>query len=117
MKYYHITEDDRKTLKSILRKGLKCNIEGEIFLFENVSISFNGVKNNVADMIAANQLGLSRFTMIEIDSEGLNTELIKDNVAELSSDYQWILKQPLILPEFIKYVGTYDTKYHFPFNV
>jgi hypothetical protein len=111
MKYYHIVKFDRKIIASILKDGLKANEDGEIFLFENKSIQINGVKNFISDHIACNQIFVDEYVMFEIDSEGFNTDLIPDNVAEFAAKWQWILKQHIIEPRFIEIFGKYKTKF------
>lgn len=114
--YYHITPYSKKTHLSILANGLNCDNEGHIFLFENVSLKIGSVKNDVCDMIAANQLGIKKYLMYEIAPEGIETELIPDNVGELSAKHQWIAKQPTIKPEHINLFGIFKTNYN-PFIV
>lgn len=109
MKYYHIT--DRDNLSTILKEGLKANEEGNIFLFENKSIVINSVENTVADLIAYNQIFLEEYVMLEIDLNGITSEIINDNVGELSSSMQWIINQPLVKPEHIKSLGVYKTEF------
>jgi hypothetical protein len=109
MKYYHITH--KKNKESILTNGLKCNSEGQIFFFENKSISGFGVVNTIADMIARNQVFLDNYSMFEIDSEAFETNLINDNVGELSSKQQWYIYQDIIDPTFINLLGDYKTNY------
>ncbi|MCZ2130798.1 MAG: hypothetical protein LC109_11100 [Bacteroidia bacterium] len=109
LKYYHITETKNKI--SILKTGIRCNEEGYIFLFENKSISYNGIINTIADCIAKNQIFLDRYVMFEIDSKGFQSELLPDEVGELSHKQQWILKQEKINPEFINLFGVYETQY------
>jgi hypothetical protein len=111
MKYYHITNSDKKTIKSILKNGLRCNSEGEIFVFENKSIIFNNVINSVADLIANNQLFLQEYVMFEIDDKGFNTELVNDNVGEISSKQQWYVQQPFVDKKHIIIYGTYKNTF------
>ena len=113
MKYYHITA--KKNLSTILKEGLKANEEGEIFLFENKSIVANSVVNTVADCIAHNQVFLDEYVMLEIANEGITSELINDNVGEISSSVQWIAKQPLIEVKYLEFYGSYVTGFK-PFN-
>ena len=109
MKYYHITA--KENLPKILKEGLKANEEGEIFLFENKSIRVNSVVNTVADCIAHNQVFLEQYVMFEIANEGITSELINDNVGELTSSLQWIAKQPLIELKHLEFYGYYVTGY------
>jgi len=110
-KYYHITDVKNKT--SILKNGLRANEEGFIFLFENVSTinRDTNIQNTVSDMIAANQLSLEEYAMFEIDSKGINENLLKDEVAEFSAKNQFIAKQENIAPQFINLFGIYKTEY------
>lgn len=110
-KYYHITKKNVNTIKSILSNGLICDEEGYIFLFENKSIEINGVINTIADIIAAEQLFLDVYVMFEIDSKGIISELIPDNVAEYSSKFQWIAKQPKIDCKYINIFGGYKNEF------
>ena len=118
-KYYHITSIDN--VSSILENGLLANANGEIFLFENVSIVTYGVANNskgkrvfgkikryVADSIAINQVFLEDYAMFEIDEKGINEALINDNVADCTSKFQWIAKQSVIKPQYIDFWGIFS---------
>jgi len=107
--YYHITKPEN--LESILETGLKANSEGQIFLFDNVSISLNGTTNSVADCIAKNQIFLDEYAMLEISSEGILTELLPDNVGELSEKFQYIAMQNFIDERFINVFGIHKTQY------
>lgn len=109
-KYYHITHP--KNIKSVLKDGLRANEEGKIFLFENKSISYPSKGGGtavvyVADHIAQNQIFLEKYAMFEISSEGIDGDLINDNVAEMGSSFQWIVKQPIISPEYIEPFGLF----------
>ena len=115
-KYYHITNKDVKVMESILKDGLLCNAEGDIFVFENKSIqqcdpSFKPVINTVADCIAINQIFVEEYYMFEIDIKGITTELIPDDVAEISSKQQWIVKQPKIEAQYINLFGEYKQRF------
>lgn len=109
MKYFHIASFEN--VAKITMSGLLANEDGQIFLFENESFSVNGVVNSVADCIAHTQVFLPEYVILEIDSKGLNVELIKDNVGEFSARWQWIANQPLIEKKYIKLVGRFKTKY------
>lgn len=113
--YYHITEVKNK--KSILKNGLKCNEDEEIYLFENKSICWNGVVNTIANCIAKNQIFLDDFIMFEINPIAFETILIPDEVGEFSAKYQWILKQKSIKPIYINFCGKYRTDYKNFYNV
>lgn len=106
---YHIT--DPENIMSILLGGLNCNDDGEIFLFEDKMmecICSSGItRRYVADMIAECQMGLKKFAMFRIDTKGIKTELVKDDVAEICAKHQWIAKQKKIYPSYITYAGTH----------
>lgn len=94
--FYHVTSPEN--LGKILKEGLKANEYGEIFIFD---------EPNCAVAVAVNQLFLSDYALLKIDSEGIKTELTKDNVAELTAKYQYIIKQPVISRKYIRLVDCY----------
>lgn len=109
--YYHIVPFSKASITSILTSGLLGNESGEIFLFENWGITWQGVTNSIADCIAANQIFVPRYAMFEINSAGILNELLPDNVAEITSKWQWIAKQEKIAPEHIQLFGVWKTKF------
>jgi hypothetical protein len=110
MKYYHITHP--KNARGILKNGIISNSNGDIFLFENKSIVINGIENTIADSIAFNQLFLKEYSMFEIDISGISSDLVRDNVAEFTSESQWVVEnQKVILPKHIDFFGTFKTSY------
>lgn len=113
--YYHVTSKDNAT--KILNEGIKANKEGEIFVFSkygwirDTKVVFQGDKvcvkeimRSVADKIAIEQVGLSDYVILKIDAKGINVEPIADNVAELTANVQWIIRQPLINKDFISII-------------
>lgn len=116
-KLYHITSIDR--LGSILNDGLVANYGGEvnsglsedgyIYLFENKSYvsPITGDIINVADDIAQNQLFLDDYVMLEIDTDGIDEELEKDNVGEFCSFALWKVKQDKIDTDYIDLFGRF----------
>lgn len=110
---YHICPDNKAIVKDILRDGLRCNSEGQIFLFENKSIGLTGSKviKTVADCVASTQVGISRYTMLEINTDGVLSELIPDQVGELTAKFQWYIMQKRIKPEYISVFTTADTDF------
>lgn len=108
--YYHIT--DPKNVKNIIKEGLIANEDGDIFLFENKSIGTPIGEGKmkiicVADHIARNQVFLEKYAMFEISADGIEGDLIKDNVCEITAELQWIVKQQRIAPEYIKPFGLF----------
>lgn len=123
MKYYHIT--DPSNIKSILNKGLVADEDGNIYLFKNesvlslsIGIDKNGkngygyVETSIAELIAMNQVFLPTYAMFEVDVD--ETLLKKDNVAESTTRYQYILHQPRIELNKISLIGTYNVKLNKP---
>ena len=110
MKYYHITKNEKKIIKNIIKKGLISN-EGEIYLFENKTILHNGVGNLVSDIIALNQIFLCEYAMFEIDSAGL-VDLLPDDATENTRGVTWVSKQKKINPEHINLFGVYEAKFN-----
>lgn len=108
-----------KNLDKILEEGLYANADGEIFVFEDTSISFPAVKvvngepiierrdEYIGDLIAMNQIFAEEYAQISIDPDGIEVELEPDNVAEFSAKWQWIVKQPFIAPWYLVFWGSY----------
>lgn len=115
---YHISLRDIKRTRSILKNGLTCNEEGQIFLFENKSIGKEGctVINTIADCIASEQIGIKSYTMFEVNTAGINAELIPDQVSEYTAKFQWYILQDKIDPKYIIPFGNFRTKFRPFFN-
>ena len=109
MKYNHITKPDY--MSSILSEGLLSNDFKQIFLFQRGNIQVGRVSNSIEDCIASNQVFLDEYVLLEIDSEGFETSLIEDNVAEITSQFQFILNKENIKPEFIQNLGIHQNNY------
>lgn len=97
MKYYHLSYIENRG--SIVKSGLKANDDGEIFVI---------TKKDIAPYIAANQIFTRTYDIYSIDSKGVTGEVTADNVAELTAPHQRIIKQEVIDPKHIKWLGTYD---------
>lgn len=91
--YYHISPIDNK--KSIISNGLKCNEDGETFLFDTLS---------QAKYISINQVFLDEYSLFKIDYKGIEVEPKRDMVMEMGADSQYIIKQTSIKPQFIKHL-------------
>lgn len=87
---YHITKEEN--LESIKKNGIKANEYNEVFLLDDVDVKhpLHSQSFFVSKFVALNQLGLNEFVIFEVDVEGL--ELEPDNVAELTSEFQYIYK-------------------------
>ena len=105
MKYYHITKKENGF--SINLFGLKSNENGEIFLFSDWTLTTRSNKKTVliCDLIARNQLFLDEFIIYEINSKGIKGKIENDNVAELTSKFQWIITQDNISRSYVKLIG------------
>lgn len=96
---YHITKEEN--LRSILQNGIKANEYNEVFFLDDVDVKhpLHSQSFFVSKFVALNQLGLNEFVIFEVDVEGL--ELERDNVAEFTSEFQYIYNGD-ISPERIK---------------
>jgi L-rhamnose mutarotase len=92
MKYYHITPIKNKV--SIIANGLRSN-ENQIFLYTELVIT---------KFIAANQLGISEYSIFEISKKGVSGNIRKDNVADFGSVFQYIIEQDQIEPKYLKHL-------------
>jgi hypothetical protein len=108
MRYYHISPITN--VKSILENGLKSNGDGELFIFNYGVMEFKGVKYYADELIADRQLGLEEFALFEIHPKGITSQLIRDNVAEITSSLQWIVKQDVIVPKHVKWLGIWKAR-------
>jgi hypothetical protein len=97
-KYYHITPFEN--YKKILKEGLKANSLGEIFVF-------NTNHRDVIEYASINQLAITHCALFEIDTKGIIGEIEDDNVGEWTSQFQKIIHQDLIKPEFLRIFITY----------
>lgn len=109
-KYYHVTR--LETYEKILLEGLKCNNEGNIFVFENKAVKqIIGNEEFIikaADHIALNQVFIKgKCVMLEIDSKGITGKILPDNVAESTAKLQWIIKQKIIEPKHINFFAIF----------
>lgn len=97
---YHITP--KENVDSILKNGLIANEQNDVFLFEDYLVKWhNGKEVYVDELIANNQLGLKEFALFFINADGL--ELEKDNVAELTAEFQFIHKGNIPKERLIAY--------------
>jgi hypothetical protein len=108
MRYYHITRVTN--VESILKNGLKSNEDGELFIFNYGVIEFKGVEYYADELIADRQLGLKEFALFEIHPKGITSELINDNVAEITSSLQWIVQQDVIAPKHLEWLGIWEAR-------
>ncbi len=96
---FHVTDPTK--VKSILRRGLRANEEGFIFVFSD---------ERLANSIAIGQLFLPTYGLLSIDGEGIYGDVMPDEVAELAAPWQWIIEQPVITPKFIRFLGNRATE-------
>lgn len=103
--YGHITHRDN--VDSIIENGIRCNEDGDIFIYRDCDVEHNFMPNKkpvmipIYDLIAMGQVFLKDFAIFNIEPEGFEVELIPDNVAEITASQQFILKQPVIKSDYI----------------
>lgn len=110
--FCHLTR--LENIDSIIENGIRANEDGEIFIYEDGFIT-NQIWEKpryIGDLIAINQTFScdenGRYANFIIDPKDIELEKLEnDNVAELSSKLQWILKKPVVYPSFyeIRVVG------------
>jgi len=61
--------------------------------------------DEVVAYVAVNQLLFLNYGLFRIDSEGINVELEKDLVGELTVDHQFRIRQDVIDKKYIKDLG------------
>lgn len=89
---FHISPIDN--LESIKEKGLLLNDDGELFLFDETDFKYYKFGTfKVSELIACNQLGLKDYIVVEVEVE--MDDLIGDDVAEITRDYQYISYEPI----------------------
>lgn len=96
--YYHISSPSNIPL--ILEKGITANDEGQIFLLDTK-------ESKIVSAVALSQCGYQDYALFEVNSNGLSKKLVSDNVAEYTAKHQFILKQNLIGPKYIKLISCY----------
>jgi hypothetical protein len=89
---FHISTIDN--LESIKEKGLLLNDDGELFLFDETDFKYYKFGTfKVSELIAWNQLFLKDYIVVEVEVE--MDDLIGDDVAECTRDYQYISYEPI----------------------
>ena len=100
--FYHVTE--AKNVKSILKDGLKCDNDGYIYLLTELDIqeTIYGIWVFLPDIISTEQIGIKKYSLFQIYSEGITSEIEDDNVGELVSEFQKRINQKIIHTDYIK---------------
>lgn len=89
---FHISPVEN--LESIKEKGLLLNDDGELFLFDETDFKYYKFGTfKVSELIAWNQLFLKDYIVVEVEVE--MDDLIGDDVAECTRDYQYISYEPI----------------------
>jgi len=102
--FYHVTNP--KNVKSIMKHGLKCDEEGNIFVFTDPFF---------ANAIARDQCFLMKgYALLQIDARHLEGSVEPDRVAEWPARFQRIVKQDRIAPELINHLNNFSTIYKKP---
>ncbi|MFI5298975.1 MAG: hypothetical protein ACHREM_12835 [Polyangiales bacterium] len=97
LKYYHLSLWERRT--SILATGLRVGEDSHMYLFTEMIVS---------NTIARDQAFTPRYDLYEVDRAGLSGRIRRDHVAELASVYQRRVRQALIEPADLTWLGTWD---------
>ena len=97
--YYHITLIEN--LDSILANGLSANSEMQIFVCTSLE---------QLPKIAGQQVFINEYSVFKIDPKGIEATPTHDDVAETGNEFQFIINQPLIKPEYIEHVK--DERWH-----
>jgi len=98
--FFHVTKEEN--FNSIMNQGLKSGEEG-IFVFTYED-------RDLADVIARHQVGLDEYMLLAIHEEGVQGEVIDDNVAELMSPFQKIIVQTFIHADYIESFGVFKVQ-------
>ncbi len=97
--YYHITSFEGWL--AIKEKGLRCSFDGYIYLLDT---------DRMANYVAYSQLGkFQNYGLYRVDPEGINAEFEQDKVGEITTKQQFMVKQPVILPKYLKDMGMFTT--------
>ncbi len=92
VKYYHISSIQNK--ENILKEGIISDCS-EIFVTTNL---------DQIPFIANNQIFTDSYSIFLINEDAFNSEIINDDVADFGSQYQFILNQQRINPQFITFM-------------
>ena len=90
--YYYISSTQNK--KSILKNGV-INYDSEILITTNLE---------TAPLIAGNQLFNNRYSVYLINEKAFESDIIKDDVSELGSEYQFFVNQQTINPKYVTFI-------------
>lgn len=93
--YYHVTELENKN--SILKNGLESDENGNIFIYDDPSIT---------DLLIKNQLFFTKYVVFKIDSCGIDVDLQNDNVAESTANKQFVVAQNKIHSTYLSIYKT-----------
>lgn len=100
--FCHLTRINN--IPSILANGLQANEHGEIFVYDDATLQIptkaGGKEFYVGDAIALEQVFITddEYAVFFIDKKDIIGDVIDDNVAELTSPWQHIIKQDSIKP-------------------
>jgi hypothetical protein len=111
-KLYHMSSTDNRD--KIMSNGIICGEDNHIYLIDTLHIhfpifNFNGY---IPDIVALNQLYIDKYDLYEISTEGVEEELLPDNVMESTSEFQKRVMQKNISKKFINHIErrTVDVK-------
>ena len=92
--YYHLTSFEKWAF--VQNHGLKAGENGYIYLLDT---------KDVDGAVAFDELGLFDFAVFRIDPEGIKSPLIPDKSGEWTDKHQFKVKQNLIKPKYVKFLG------------
>ncbi len=94
MKKYYYKIVPIEDTESIIEKGL-ISVNREIFVSDILE---------QLPLIANGQLGIFEYSILKINSKGITGKILSDNVAEIGSGHQYIIKQSIIESEHIEHI-------------
>ena len=109
--FYHVTAAEN--IESILAEGLKGTTtprnRGEEFDTPSICV-LDSEDERLTDSIAIRQIwpaqDIEQYAVIQISMAGVTGAVIGDDVAEHTAPWQWVIKQELIEPKYLKHLRT-----------
>lgn len=99
--FYHISSPSN--IPSILENGIVAGVDGKIFLLDTE-------EQKIVASVALLQCGYQDYALFRVETKALSGQLMPDNVGELTTSHQFILKQDLIASKYVSLVDCYRLK-------
>ncbi len=125
MKEFYMYIADPKSVKNIMKEGLRADENGVIDLLATHRLTAtatlieypftqNETEYEVKTTVlicddTARKKGLKKYTLLRISRDGIKTEPMPATGKALFSEYVWKIKQPLIEPRYITVMGSFHT--------